>query len=186
MYQIKTLQKNDNKILKELTKKNLIYKILEITQDSLAERQYEIMVEVLINNKTFGELETMQLTRSRQKQIFDNGIMRVNKALGSMNLNSRAFLALPEKLRETGHAEAEEKKKNLSTKAKQALACTIYELPISTRAKVICNFHKIITVADLVSYNPLDLLKLRNCGNKTVIELEDFILKQGLKWNMEI
>ena len=40
----------------------------------------------------------------------------------------------------------------------------------------------IYTVGDLARVNKTDLLKLRNMGRKTLIELDDFLSELGLEW----
>ena len=52
-----------------------------------------------------------------------------------------------------------------------------------------CNFlnaAEIKTVGDLVRLNKRDIPKFRNIGQKTVIELEEFLSKRGLNFGMII
>lgn len=52
-----------------------------------------------------------------------------------------------------------------------------------------CNFlntAEIKTIGDLVRMNKRDIPKYRNIGQKTVVELEEFLSKRGLKFGMTI
>ena len=53
---------------------------------------------------------------------------------------------------------------------------------LSVRAKCVCRYVGIRTLRDLTEMRKEDLLKNKNCGNKSVSELDDLLTKHGLTW----
>ena len=53
---------------------------------------------------------------------------------------------------------------------------------LSVRAKCVCQHVGIRTLRDLTEMRKEDLLKNKNCGNKSVGELDDLLTKHGLTW----
>lgn len=41
------------------------------------------------------------------------------------------------------------------------------------------------TIGDLVQYSKLDMIKFRNFGKKSFMQLDDFIHEMGLEWGMD-
>ena len=50
------------------------------------------------------------------------------------------------------------------------------------RALCCCMSVGIKTIADLVAYNKIDLLRFRNFGKKSITELDDLLYDSGLEW----
>jgi DNA-directed RNA polymerase alpha subunit len=53
---------------------------------------------------------------------------------------------------------------------------------LSVRAKCVCQHVGIRTLRDLTEMRKEDLLKNKNCGNKSVGELDNLLTKHGLTW----
>src|SRR5205085_2902420 len=86
-----------------------------------------------------------------------------------------------------------EKEKNLleplPVKTQELLKTKIVDTTLSARIKNLCRYgdlfgYNIETVADLVELSPKELLRFRNCGNKSITEIEEFFSKNGLRWKM--
>ena len=41
------------------------------------------------------------------------------------------------------------------------------------------------TIGDLVQYSKLDMIKFRNFGKKSLMQLDDFIHEMGLEWGLD-
>lgn len=72
--------------------------------------------------------------------------------------------------------------------SKNVLDCgfTVRTLNIMRAFHTVAGWAEIITIADLCKTSKLDFLKQRNCGKKTLSEIDDFLESHGLSWNMDI
>ena len=61
----------------------------------------------------------------------------------------------------------------------------VQDLPFSVRALNCLNTANISTMGDLIKYAPYDLLKFRNFGKKSIIELKEIVRSYGLKFKNE-
>ena len=194
--------KEDNKTIKELTRLELSKKIVQIGIKHLTKLEAEVLSQTLIDNKSFAEIgESRQLTSGRVKRIFQTGILRLNIFLDNIDSRMETYLKIIENysVMEKQIAEYEkiedknEKERNkfesLSPKTQDLLKTKITDTALSARIKNLCRYgdlygYKIDTVADLTELNPKELRKFRNCGDKSIKEIEDFFSKNDLMWEM--
>ena len=59
----------------------------------------------------------------------------------------------------------------------------IEDCGLSVRATNCCKAAGLETVGDIVKLHPSDLLKFRNFGMKSIVELKEKIESLGIKWN---
>jgi hypothetical protein len=163
---------------------------LEITKIPQVERT--ILNGLLVEGKTFKEvLETTKLTASRQTVVFQNGVNRLINNLGGLSKKLQSFDKLAGELYQTQQLlkkfENEDKLASaLTWKQKKFLSLALTEIGLSARAVNVCDWGQIHTVSDLVKLSKTEFLKLRNCGKKTVDEVDAFFLKNHLSWKMKI
>lgn len=69
---------------------------------------------------------------------------------------------------------------------RQLLKTKLIDLDLSVRALNCLKAAEVETLGDLVSYNKADLLKFRNFGKKTLIELENLVASKNLDFGMNI
>jgi len=69
---------------------------------------------------------------------------------------------------------------------RQLLKTKLLDLGLSVRAENCLKPAELETLADLVSITKNDLLKFRNFGKKTLIELEDLVKSKGLEFGMNL
>lgn len=69
--------------------------------------------------------------------------------------------------------------KTLSIEEK--LACSVDDLPLSTRGNCVIRIIGLKTIKDLVDTDAKDLMSARNCGKKTIIEIFACLKMAGLK-----
>ena len=60
------------------------------------------------------------------------------------------------------------------------------DMPISVRSKNILFAAGCLTLGDIVKYQKYDLIKFRNCGRKTIMEITDLVNNSGLSWGMNV
>lgn len=69
---------------------------------------------------------------------------------------------------------------------RQLLKSNLVDMDLSVRALNCLKAADVETLADLVSYNKMDLLKFRNFGKKSLAELEELVNVKGLHFGMDI
>ena len=69
---------------------------------------------------------------------------------------------------------------------RQVLKIKLIDLDLSVRALNCLKAAEVETLGDLVSYNKADLLKFRNFGKKSLIELENLVASKNLDFGMNI
>lgn len=194
--------KNDNKTAKETARKQLTIKLVEAGSKLLTKLEQEVLTQVLINEKSFAEIgDYRQLTASRVRQIFEKGIRRLSGFIN--NIDERVtkyteviekFEAMELKLGEYLQKEqAETKEKDLFAsfppETQTLLKTKIVDTELSARVKNTCEKgnvwgDSVKTVYDLIRVGKKDFLKFRNCGKKSIDEIEDFFRKHNLSWEM--
>jgi predicted DNA-binding protein YlxM (UPF0122 family) len=194
--------KQDNKTLKEKTRRELSIKLAEFASNHLTPKEQEILGEVLVDDKTFREIgDKLQLTSHRVKQIFEKGVRRMYHFLNTIDEKVHRYDELAEKYSELEKeivalrikaAELEREEAiwtALSPKTQELLKMHISNTTLSARIKNLCARGDVFghvpkTVADLVKLSPSKLQMFNNCGQKSIEEIEDFFADNGLKWGM--
>ncbi|MBI4947575.1 MAG: DNA-directed RNA polymerase subunit alpha [Bacteroidetes bacterium] len=69
---------------------------------------------------------------------------------------------------------------------RQLLKTKLVDMDLSVRALNCLKAADVETLADLVSYNKMDLLKFRNFGKKSLAELEELVNVKGLHFGMDV
>lgn len=69
---------------------------------------------------------------------------------------------------------------------RQLLKTKLVDLDLSVRALNCLKAADVETIGDLVSFNKTDLLKFRNFGKKSLVELEDLVKSKGLQFGMNV
>jgi DNA-directed RNA polymerase subunit alpha len=69
---------------------------------------------------------------------------------------------------------------------RQVLKTRLADVQLSVRALNCLKAADVETIGELVSFNKSDLLKFRNFGKKSLIELEDLVKSKGLEFGMNI
>ncbi|MBI3502043.1 MAG: DNA-directed RNA polymerase subunit alpha [Bacteroidetes bacterium] len=69
---------------------------------------------------------------------------------------------------------------------RQLLKTKLADMDLSVRALNCLKAADVETLADLVSFNKMDLLKFRNFGKKSLAELEELVQNKGLHFGMDV
>lgn len=169
---------------------NLLEALLKVEFNQITPLYRTMLVEVLINGKTFTELkETVNLTTNRQKVVFQDAVKILKKKLESLDEHFASYKAIEEDLHHAQRAarglESELTKiKSISPVLKKKLAIPIAKTDFSSRVQQICSSADIHTIADLVCFSRREFLNLRNCGKLSADEVEAYLEKNGLSWKM--
>jgi|JI10StandDraft_1071094.scaffolds.fasta_scaffold53323_7 hypothetical protein len=183
---------NDNKTIREQSSKILIEAVLQIDTKTLSRLQKNLLFEVLVRGKSFFELsEQFNLSTYRQREVFKGAVNELNRYLKEINDNQRkreeeqkelADLRNWKKILEANVVKEQEIDPNL----KKVLSLSIQQLAFSARVKQICFNENISLVSDLVRYSKRKISRLRNCGKKSLAEMDKFISENGLYWGMKV
>ena len=76
--------------------------------------------------------------------------------------------------------------KEVTRQFNEMLDRPIADYPLSIRALSCLRGADIYTMRDLIRHKKTDLLRIRNFGKKTIIELDDFIHDHNLEWGMDV
>lgn len=161
----------------------------------LCDREKYVFFEVL-DGTTYDAIgNELYLTRERVRQIFYKASRRLRDAMKSY----RRMLNETIELRHLRN-EIDEKDKELKRLRKALnipepkpneemykLLCTpLEQMGLSIRALNCLKAADIETMGDLVQYTGTDLLKFRNFGRKSYMELDELLYKHGLAWGSNI
>jgi len=178
------------KTIREQRIEELLQSLLLFGNGKLSKLERTILTEVLINGIDFKDLSnTLRLTTGRQRDIFDNAISTIMKALAvvSESEDANAYSGMKKELAVTKKKlEALEKsievQNKLSPEMKSILAIRIDTSGLSARVKSVCYRNEIHTVSDLVKYSRRDFGNLRHSGKKSINEVEVFLEAHELSW----
>ena len=169
---------------------------MESQNKVLMDREKTLLFEVLCNQKSFAELtDVMLLTTHRQKIIFNRAVEKLsvhikdsNKKLSEIDKLENELIDLKKwkALLDSNLKVQNEKEEKIDPALQKLLLKNIADLKISERVKSVCRYGNLITVVDLVSSHRHDVLQLRNCGGKTIGEIENFLEENGLWWGMNV
>lgn len=74
----------------------------------------------------------------------------------------------------------------LSPEMKALLSQKVENLDLSVHTRSLLKANGINTLLDLCRLNKTDWLKFRNCGKKSLMELDDFLTAHNLTWGMDV
>ena len=69
---------------------------------------------------------------------------------------------------------------------RKLLKTSLEDLDLSVRAYNCLKAAKINTLADLVQYETHELLKFRNFGKKSLVEIEELLVEKGLNFGIDL
>ena len=79
-----------------------------------------------------------------------------------------------------------ENHEQLSPEMKALLSQKVENLDMSVHTRSLLKANGIDTLLDLCRLNKTDWLKFRNCGKKSLTELDDFLTAHNLTWGMDV
>ena len=168
----------------EQTCRDLLAAILQIAAFELTDLERATLHEVLIEKKNFREVgKAHQLTSMRAKHLFNNAILKLNRSLPYLEEKVRGYYEIS-KILPGIENELSQYRTRLTSATQNTLECRLEDTELSVRIINCCGAMDIYTLAELAQLTAEDVLKFRNCGKKSVKEIEDFLAKHGLGWGM--
>ena len=79
-----------------------------------------------------------------------------------------------------------ENHEQLSPEMKALLSQKVENLDMSVHTRSLLKANGIDTLLDLCRLNKTDWLKFRNCGKRSLTELDDFLTAHNLTWGMDV
>lgn len=186
----KTQTTDSSRNLKEKSSREILSLLLVLMEDKLTGLEYTILREVLVSGKPFSDIsKKVNLTRLRQKQLFDQGINKLYRTLeGLKNISIKYENAMEQlnsvKIENQTIQRKIDRRSNLSPETLNLLNTSISQTALSARVKSACQYGNIKTVEGLVKLSRKRMSRMRNCGAKSLNEIELFFKENGLSWNM--
>ena len=176
---------------KEQRKKDILSILFSPNNFLLGSRDTDIIRMILIEDKNLKEIgDKFNLTPTTISHIFNRAIRRINFRYAAINEQlenavdmQKEISFLTKKLRQY---ENENIISSLPLETKEILYKGIKEFNFSVRAINTFKAARIDTLADLVKFSKRDLLRFRNVGKVTVIEINEFLKAKGLSWEMKM
>lgn len=163
----------------------------------ICQREADVMCSVIHGRDIGWIAEDYGITREGVAQIFFRGCSKARKLQGLKDRIERAeeILSDNEALRRKNELLTRimkdiEKENGISLLPKDKeeedlLTKDIRRCDLSIRAKNVLHAIGINTIGELVQVRKSQLRSIRNCGEKTIDELDNFIRSNGLKWGLK-
>ena len=163
----------------------------------ICQREADVMCSVIHGHDIGWIAEDYGITREGVAQIFFRGCSKARKLQGLKDRIERAeeILSDNEALRRKNELLTrilkdieKENGTSLLPKDKEEedlLTKDIRRCDLSIRAKNVLHAIGINTIGELVQVRKSQLRSIRNCGEKTIDELDSFIRSKGLKWGLK-
>ena len=188
------MEANNNKsdFFENVSKEEMLRLLLNVNLPRIPKIYKKVLIEVLVNGKKTDDLrESLKLPKSRLKILHSDGLKLLKLSLIELNFRLESFDKLNHELK-VAKAELKELKstikieKNIPAELLKILSKKVTDTELSSRVKNICDYSGIYTFREVVRYSKNDFLKLRNCGNFSVVELEAYLKKLELSWSMDV
>ena len=173
----------------------------------ICEREYSVLCRLLEKERATAIAEEYGLSRASIYLIARKGVRKIAEMQDYRELQeqvekAREKVAAADELIVLQRNEIERLTKELSAYVppvaepeagdaevlamRNLLKTKIVDLDLSVRALVCLKAYDIETLADLVPYSRIDLLKFRNFGRKTLSEVADLLDSMGLTFEMDV
>ncbi len=180
------------KNIKEQCIEDLLQHILLLAGDKFILIERQVLNEVLVRGKTFREVARSHgQNADRQELIFRRAFEKLIHAIDEANGKLRGYEKIERELNDLKATQHNLKEKmslrnKLSPQQKKVLDMSIDATELPARVKTICSHGGIRLVSDLVSLTRSEFRKMRNCGETSAEEVENFLNKHGLSWGMKV
>lgn len=162
----------------------------------LSEREKDIVWRVLGGGKSFAEIgATYDISKERVKQIFQKALRRAQYALmvfaeGSKELNKEIERVRQENISlqltierlKSGVPIEDFDRSGYTPLQIRILTTPVKDLEFSIRLKNCLRTAEIFTLSELLGVTTSDLLRFRNFGKRSLMELREYMNKIGIQW----
>ena len=161
--------------------------LLELTSQG-GMREKKIMQAFFNGDRISNIAEELELSRERVRQIVVKAIRKFNYAIKELADLKQENNSLKEEIKNVKmqlimqEGEEEEQSEDVppSVFSIRLVSCN---LPV--RVLNVTKAADIDTIGDLVQYSKFEMVKFRNFGKKSLMQLDEFIHEMGLEWGMD-
>ena len=176
--------------------KAVVYNYKDINEEhDCFDPRYADVVLAVLNGKPYREIaERMKLKEPSIAAIWRKALRKFAYTMNRIDVLEKEVERLNKEVenRESIILDLNSKLDNQETieqneykRMRILLAKDVCNLELSVRVLNVLRYAEINTLGDLVKLNRLDLMKFRNFGRKSLMELDELLENNGLSWNMD-
>ena len=183
----------------------LMLMVLSLSKDYLNSREYDILTDFVKGENIEQQSRKYNLSVARLYHIAHHGCRRMSnltsllQTIQNHDVLNREVVTLKKlcllqkrKIRELDETLAAQKASEKSLLTSDELRiCKLLETPIeNTELSYRCIYAlrclDVVTVEDILQYKISDLMKFRNFGNRSLADLQSYLMTNGLKLGMDV
>ena len=161
--------------------------LLELTSQG-GMREKKIMQAFFNGDRISNIAEEFELSRERVRQIVIKAIRKFNYAIEELADLKQQNNSLKEEIKNVKmqlimqEGEKEEQSEDVPP---SVFSIRLVNCNLPVRVLNVTKAADIDTIGDLVQYSKFDMVKFRNFGKKSLMQLDEFIHEMGLEWGMD-
>lgn len=161
--------------------------LLELTSQG-GMREKKIMQAFFNGDKISNIAEELELSRERVRQIVVKAIRKFNYAIKELADLKQENNSLKEEIKNVKmqlimqEGEEEEQSEDVPP---SVFSIRLVNCNLPVRVLNVTKAADIDTIGDLVQYSKFEMVKFRNFGKKSLMQLDEFIHEMGLEWGMD-
>ena len=161
--------------------------LLELTSQG-GMREKKIMQAFFNGDRISNIAEELELSRERVRQIVVKAIRKFNYAIKELADLKQENNSLKEEIKNVKmqlimqEGEEEEQSEDVPP---SVFSIRLVNCNLPVRVLNVTKAADIDTIGDLVQYSKFEMVKFRNLGKKSLMQLDEFIHEMGLEWGMD-
>lgn len=161
--------------------------LLELTSQG-GMREKKIMQAFFNGDRISNIAEELELSRERVRQIVVKAIRKFNYAIKELADLKQENNSLKEEIKNVKmqlimqEGEEEEQSEDVPP---SVFTIRLVNCNLPVRVLNVTKAADIDTIGDLVQYSKFEMVKFRNFGKKSLMQLDEFIHEMGLEWGMD-
>lgn len=161
--------------------------LLELTSQG-GMREKKIMQAFFNGDRISNIAEELELSRGRVRQIVVKAIRKFNYAIKELADLKQENNSLKEEIKNVKmqlimqEGEEEEQSEDVPP---SVFSIRLVNCNLPVRVLNVTKAADIDTIGDLVQYSKFEMVKFRNFGKKSLMQLDEFIHEMGLEWGMD-
>jgi hypothetical protein len=188
----RTTSKEPGESAMETQKKELLEPLFNAVFNPIRTKTQWSIKKASVNLSDFKEANqtfSLTLTHRSQKSIFKSGLLKIDVNLELAHLDSATYQQIKKEFTHMSREQIvrpkvqKQLKHKTPSRTKQLLATPIIDTTLPFRIKKICIANDLHRVSELAKQGPANLLKIPNISYKSVNDIEEFFLKNDLRWN---